>query len=63
MEAISIEVENRADLTEEQVRSIRGTLEDFPEVSGTDEWMIDSTETWCRKAGNLQCSDGVCNHR
>ena len=49
VEAISIEVENRADLTEEQVVGIRGTLQDFPEVSGTDEWMIDSTESWCRK--------------
>ena len=49
LEAISIEVENRADLTEEQVTGIRGTLQDFPEVTGTDEWMVDSTESWCRK--------------
>lgn len=49
VEAISIEVENRADLTEEQVSGIRGTLQDFPEVTGTDEWMVDSTESWCRK--------------
>ena len=48
-EALGIEVENRQDLTETEVQSIRETLLVFDEVTGTDDWMIDSTEKWCKK--------------
>ena len=49
VEALSIEVETRVDLSEEQVKGIRATLADFDAVTGTDEWMMDSTENWCKK--------------
>ena len=48
-EALGIEVENRSDLTETEVQSIRETLLQFEEVTGTDDWMRDSTEKWCKK--------------
>ena len=49
VEALSIEVESRVDLSEEQVKGIRATLRDFEPVTGTDDWMRDSTENWCKK--------------
>ena len=49
IEALAIEVENRSDLTETEVQSIRESLLEFDEVTGTDEWMLDSTEKWCKK--------------
>jgi replicative DNA helicase len=48
-EALGIEVENRHDLTEGDVQNIRETLLTFDEVTGTDDWMLDSTEKWCKK--------------
>ena len=44
VEALGIEVENRHDLTETEVQGIRETLMVFDEVTGTDDWMMDSTE-------------------
>jgi len=49
VQALSIEVEQRTDLSDSDVKTIRTILEDFDAVTGTDEWMIDSTEKWCKK--------------
>ena len=48
-EALGIEVESRLDLAEGEVQGIRTILADFGDVTGTDEWMIDATEKWCKK--------------
>ena len=48
-EALGIEVEARSDLTESEVQNLRETLLVFDEVTGTDQWMMDSTEKWCKK--------------
>ena len=48
IEALSIEVENRTDLTEDQIkeiRSISASLNDFPVDK---QWLLDTTEKWCR---------------
>ena len=48
IEALNIEVENRTDLTESeiaQVRDINNSLNDCPV---DDQWLIDTTEKWCR---------------
>ena len=48
IEALNIEVENRTDLTESeiaQVRDINNSLNDSPV---DDQWLIDTTEKWCR---------------
>ncbi|AIX28740.1 DNA primase-helicase [Synechococcus phage ACG-2014f] len=49
VQALSIEVEQRTDLSDSDVKTIRTILDDFDAVTGTDEWMIDSTEKWCKK--------------
>ena len=48
-EALGIEVESRLDLAEGEVQGIRTILDDFGDVTGTDEWMLDATEKWCKK--------------
>ena len=48
-EALGIEVEARSDLSESEVQNLRETLLVFDEVTGTDDWMMDSTEKWCKK--------------
>jgi len=48
IEALNIEVENRTDLTEEQVKEVREinkTLNDSPVEK---QWLLDTTEKWCR---------------
>ena len=62
--ALSIEVETRTDLTGEQVEGMRTTLRDFEPVTGTDDWMMDSTENWCKKQAiynALMESVGIAN--
>ena len=62
--ALSIEVETRTDLTGEQVEGMRTTLRDFDPVTGTDDWMMDSTENWCKKQAiynALMESVGIAN--
>ena len=49
IEALGIEVEARHDLTETEIQSIRESLQSFESVTGTDDWMLDSTESWCKK--------------
>jgi len=48
-EALGIEVESRTDLSETEVQSLRETLMVFEAVTGTDQWMLDTTEQWCKK--------------
>jgi len=48
VEALNIEVENRTDLTEDQIKEIReinSSLNDFPVDK---QWLLDTTEKWCR---------------
>ena len=61
-EALGIEVENRHDLTEGDVQNIRETLLQFDEVTGTDDWMRDSTEKWCKKQAIYNALDGIYWH-
>jgi len=64
VEALGIEVENRNSLTETEVQGIRETLLSFEEVTGTDDWMLDSTEKWCKKQAiynALMESIGIAN--
>ena len=48
VEALNIEVENRTDLTAEEVKNIgevNSTFNDFPV---DNQWLLDTTEKWCR---------------
>jgi len=44
----SIETENRTDLTEEEVKSIRDINNSLTDSVVENQWLIDSTEKWCR---------------
>ena len=63
-EALGIEVESRNSLTETEAQDIRNILSDFDSVTGTDQWMSDSTEKWCKKQAiynALMESVGIAN--
>ena len=63
-EALGIEVEARNNLSETEVQSIRTILSTFEDVTGTDEWMEDTTEKWCKKQAiynALMESVGIAN--
>jgi replicative DNA helicase len=47
-EALRIELENRTDLTESEIKDVReisSSLDDFPV---DQQWLLDTTEKWCR---------------
>ena len=63
-EALGIEVEARNNLSETDVQNIRTILSSFEDVTGTDQWMEDSTEKWCKKQAiynALMESVGIAN--
>ena len=63
-EALGIEVESRNSLSESDVQNIRTILSTFEDVTGTDQWMEDSTEKWCKKQAiynALMESVGIAN--
>jgi len=63
-EALGIEVEARNNLSETEVQNIRTILSSFEDVTGTDEWMEDTTEKWCKKQAiynALMESVGIAN--
>jgi replicative DNA helicase len=63
-EALGIEVEARNNLSETEVQNIRTILTSFDDVTGTDEWMQDTTEKWCKKQAiynALMESVGIAN--
>jgi archaellum biogenesis ATPase FlaH len=63
-EALGIEVEARNNLSETDVQNIRTILTTFDDVTGTDEWLQDTTEKWCKKQAiynALMESVGIAN--
>ena len=48
LEALNIEVENRTDLTAEEVKQINDTSKDLNNSPVDSQWLLDSTEKWCR---------------
>ena len=64
IDALRIEIDSRLDLTEDVVRSISNTFDDFSIPESSTEWMIDSTEKWCKKQAiynALMESIGIAN--
>ncbi len=47
-EALNIEVENRTDLTEDQVKEIREINKNLSDFPVDKQWLLDTTERWCR---------------
>ena len=48
VEALNIEVENRTDLTEEEVKNIVTISKEFTNTPVDSQWLLDTTEKWCR---------------
>ena len=48
VEALNIEVENRTDLTEEEVKNIVSISKEFTNAPVDSQWLLDTTEKWCR---------------
>ena len=48
IEALNIEVENRTDLTEEQVKEVREINKSLDDSPVEKQWLLDTTEKWCR---------------
>ena len=47
-EALGIEIENRTDLTETDVKDIRDLCETLNDSVVEKQWLLDTTEKWCR---------------
>jgi replicative DNA helicase len=48
IEALNIEVENRTDLTEDQIKEIRDINKSLNDSVVEKQWLLDTTEKWCR---------------
>ena len=48
IEALSIEIENRTDLTEDEVKQVRDITGSLTNDAVDDQWLLDTTEKWCR---------------
>ena len=48
IEALNIEVENRTDLTEDQIKDIREINNSLNDSVADKQWLLDTTEKWCR---------------
>ena len=48
LEALNIEVENRTDLTAEEVKQINDTSKELSDLPVDNQWLLDITEKWCR---------------
>ena len=48
IEALNIELENRTDLTEDEIKEARDTTKTFNDAPIDSQWLTDSTEKWCR---------------
>mgnify|MGYP001379067564 FL=1 len=47
-EALTIELDNRTDLTETEVKEVRDIIQSLNDNSVDSQWILDTTEKWCR---------------
>ena len=47
-EALGIEIDNRSDINETEIKDIRQLVSNFSDVSVDNQWLLDTTERWCR---------------
>ena len=48
IEALNIELDNRTDLTDGEIKETREITNSFHDSPAEFEWLVDSTEKWCR---------------
>jgi replicative DNA helicase len=66
IEALSIEIENRTDLTESDVKEVRQINSSLNDAPVDKQWLLDNTEKWCRDRAiylalmeSIHIADGV----
>ena len=47
-EALNIEVENRTDINESEIKEVRDLVAKFNDSVVETQWLLDTTEKWCR---------------
>ena len=47
-EVLQIEIEDRRDITQDEVKNIFGTINELEDIECDFEWLSDTTEKWCR---------------
>ena len=47
-EVLRIEIEDRRDITQDEVKNINGTINELEDIECDFEWLSDTTEKWCR---------------
>ena len=47
-EILQIEIEDRRDITQDEVKNIYGTINELEDIECDFEWLSDTTEKWCR---------------
>ena len=47
-EVLLIEIEDRRDITQDEVKNINETIKDLQDIECDFEWLSDTTEKWCR---------------
>jgi len=47
-EVLQIEIEDRRDITQDEVKNIFGTISELEDIECDFEWLSDTTEKWCR---------------
>ena len=47
-EALNIEVDNRTDINESEIKDIRTLISQFNDSAVEKQWLFDTTEKWCR---------------
>ena len=47
-EVLQIEIEDRRDITQDEVKNIYGTIDELEDIECDFEWLSDTTEKWCR---------------
>ena len=48
IEALNIEVDNRTDLNESEIKETRDICHSFTDSPADKQWLLDTTEKWCR---------------
>ena len=48
IEALNIEVDNRTDLNESEIKETRDICHSFTDSPVDQQWLLDTTEKWCR---------------
>ena len=48
IEALHIELDNRTDLTEDEIKETREITKQFNDLPAEYEWLVETTEKWCR---------------